>query len=109
MHGIIVQLTVEGGQCSEIVNRCQGIRCADICNVLHGKSGLGSFCDEFDACTCLFNQDPSSTNVCIIGAGACGNCDLACCNARCGHQFNGVGACVPNPGTVDRCVCAYKS
>lgn len=111
MHGMIVQLTVEGGQCSDIVDTCGKDRCSDLCTVLYGNRGKGSFCDEFRQCTCLFDQAPSSKDVCIIGAGSCskGKCDLSCCDARCAKEFKGVGTCIKNDGTDDRCVCTYNT
>jgi len=112
MHGMTVQLTVEGNTCSDVFARCDDIDCRSHCKSLHGASSFGFICDDFNLCTCFFNQDSPSPNICHAGVGTCfqGECDLSCCNARCASTFKEAsGTCVPNPGTKDRCVCSYRS
>ncbi|KEH37609.1 hypothetical protein MTR_2g043170 [Medicago truncatula] len=100
-----VQLTVEGGQCSEIYDSCAAGNCNDYCRVLYGVNiALGSFCDDSNMCTCLYKKE-SSTYSCNMGLGACikGNCDSSCCNVRCASKFkHAKGDC-----NQDRCVCHY--
>jgi len=97
---MIVQLTVEGGQCSEIYDNCAVGNCNDYCRVLYGLNGLGSYCDDFNMCTCLYKKD-ASTYSCNIGLGACINKDN--CDSRCASKLkHAKGDCTQN-----RCVCHY--
>jgi len=107
VHVMIVQLTVEGGQCSEIYDSCTAGNCNDYCRVLYGLNGLGSFCDDSNMCTCLYKNE-ASTYSCNMGLGTCtkGNCDSSCCSARCASKFKHAnGDCTH--GNPDRCVCHY--
>ncbi|CAL5184684.1 unnamed protein product [Lathyrus oleraceus] len=103
---------VEAGICSEVFQRCDDMDCPSHCKSTYGSRSLGHTCDLFYLCTCSFNQDPSSPNLCHIGDGTCftGECDAACRNAKCaGSLKQGSGICIPNQHTKDRCVCTYRS
>ncbi|KAI5445691.1 defensin-like protein 183 isoform X2 [Lathyrus oleraceus] len=105
-------IAVEAGKCSEVFQRCDDMDCPSHCKSTYGNRSLGHTCDLFYLCTCFFDQDSSSTNMCQIGNGTCyaGECDAACCNAKCASSLNhGSGTCIPNQHTKDRCVCSYKS
>ncbi|XP_039688341.1 defensin-like protein 181 isoform X2 [Medicago truncatula] len=104
--------TVEAGTCTSIFNRCDDIDCSSHCQSAHGTLGVSWRCDLFNLCTCTFNQDPSSNNLCRIGMGTCyqDECDQSCCNAKCAGTYKeGFGSCIPNQFTKDRCVCSYRS
>jgi hypothetical protein len=110
----IVQLTVKGLVCSDIFQRCDDIDCPTHCKSLYGNKAYGHLCDDFNLCTCFFEQDSSSISRCLVGLGTCypGECDQACCDAKCASKFKqAFGNCTPtgNPYTKDRCVCSYRS
>lgn len=102
---------VEADKCSEVFQRCDDMDCPAHCNSTYGNRSLGHECDLFNLCTCFFDQDSSSTNICHIGNGTCytGECDTACCNSRCASLKQAFGTCIPNQFTKYRCVCSYRS
>ncbi|XP_058727722.1 defensin-like protein 183 [Vicia villosa] len=103
---------VEAGKCSEVFKRCDDMDCPSHCKSTYGNRSLGHICDLFYICTCFFEQDSSSSSMCVIGNGTCyaGECDAACCDAKCAKSYNrGFGTCLPNYFTKDRCVCSYRS
>ncbi|XP_057431068.1 putative defensin-like protein 180 [Lotus japonicus] len=104
----MVELTMGGGRCSELVSRCGSSfpDCDQTCKSQHSSTNGKGFCND-NICTCYYDCGPPLppgpvVRKCLAEIGPCSGQ----CNSNCAGRFKGAtGTC--NAAFGNLCICQY--